>query len=222
MDLASLLEEMEREAKHRKAPVYTLKEELVDPFRILVGAVLSSRTRDEVTAEAVTRLFSRIKSPEDLASMSVEEIEELIRGVGFYRVKARKLKELAEILVEKYNSKVPESFEELVKLPGVGRKVANVVLSNLGFDTIAVDTHVHRIANRLGLVRTSRPEETEEELKRIFPRELWRKVNRAFVGFGQTVCRPQKPLCSECPLERVCLKIGVGHEAPVRDSAEEL
>ncbi len=222
MDLASLLEKMEREAKRRKAPVYTLKEELVDPFRILVGAVLSSRTRDEVTAEAVTRLFSRIKSPEDLASMSVEEIEELIRGVGFYRVKARKLKELAEILVEKYNSKVPESFEELVKLPGVGRKVANVVLSNLGFDTIAVDTHVHRIANRLGLVRTSRPEETEEELKRIFPRELWRKVNRAFVGFGQTVCRPQKPLCGECPLERVCPKIGVGHEAPVRDSAEEL
>ncbi len=222
MDLASLLEKMEREAKRRKAPVYTLKEELVDPFRILVGAVLSSRTRDEVTAEAVTRLFSRIKSPEDLASMSVEEIEELIRGVGFYRVKARKLKELAEILVEKYNSKVPESFEELVKLPGVGRKVANVVLSNLGFDTIAVDTHVHRIANRLGLVRTSRPEETEGELKRIFPRELWKKVNRAFVGFGQTVCRPQKPLCSECPLERVCPKIGVGHEASVRDSAEEL
>ncbi len=222
MDLAAILEKMEREAKHRKAPVYTLNEELVDPFRILVGAVLSSRTRDEVTAEAVNRLFSRIRSPEDLASMSVEEIEELIRGVGFYRVKARKLKELAEILVEKYNSKVPESFEELVKLPGVGRKVANVVLSNLGFDTIAVDTHVHRIANRLGLVRTSRPEETEEELKRIFPRELWKKVNRAFVGFGQTVCRPQKPLCSECPLERVCPKIGVGHEAPVRDSAEEL
>ncbi len=204
MDLNELLDKMEREAKKRNAPVFTLKSGLKEPFHHLVAALLSSRTRDEVTIVAAQRLLSKAKTPEDLAKMDVKEIEELIKGVGFYRVKAKKLKELAKILVEKYNSKVPLDIEELTKLPGIGRKSANVVLAYSGVPAIAVDTHVHRISNRLGLVKTKKPEETEEELKKIFPKELWSRVNKVFVGFGQTVCKPQKPLCDECPISEFC------------------
>ncbi len=204
MDLNELLDKMEKEAKKRNAPVFTLKSWLKEPFHHLVAALLSSRTRDEVTIVAAQRLLSKAKKPEELAKMDVKEIEELIKGVGFYRVKAKKLKELAKVLVEKYNSKVPLDIEELTKLPGIGRKSANVVLAYSGIPAIAVDTHVHRISNRLGLVKTKKPEETEEKLKEIFPKELWSKVNRAFVGFGQTVCKPQKPLCNECPISEFC------------------
>lgn len=201
LKLDGLLEIMEKEAKRRDAPVFALKSFLNNPFQHLIFAVLSSRTRDEVTVEAGRKLFSKSDTPEKLLKLDVEEIEEIIRGVGFYKVKARKLKELAKILVDKYNSKVPLKLEELVKLPGVGRKTANIVLSASNIPTIAVDTHVHRISNRLGLVKTKKPEETEKELKKLFPKELWNKVNKAFVGFGQTVCKPVKPLCNECPFD---------------------
>ncbi len=209
VDLERIIELMEKEARTRKAPIYTLKDEINTPFQHLVAALLSSRTRDEVTAEAVSRLFSRVSTPEELAEMDEKEIEELIKGVGFYRVKARRLKELARKLVEDYSGEVPLKFEELVKLPGIGRKSANVVLVHSGIPAIPVDTHVHRISNRLGLVKTTSPEETEEELKKIFPKSMWDKVNKAMVGFGQTVCRPQRPLCNECPLRKWCPKIGV-------------
>ncbi|WP_456469611.1 endonuclease III domain-containing protein [Archaeoglobus sp.] len=204
-----MVELMEREAKKRKAPVYTLKGEIKSPFQHLVAALLSSRTRDEATASAVQRLFSKVRTPEELAELNEEEIAELIKGVGFYRVKARRLKELARKLVEDYNSEVPLKFEELVKLPGIGRKSANVVLAYSGIPAIPVDTHVHRISNRLGLVKTEKPEETEERLKEIFPVSMWDKVNKAFVGFGQTVCKPVKPLCDECPLRDECPKVEV-------------
>ncbi|RLI78529.1 endonuclease III [Archaeoglobales archaeon] len=208
LKLEELLEVMEREAKKRNAPVFTLKGFLNDPFQHLIFAVLSSRTRDEVTVKAGKKLFSKANTPEKLAKMDVKEIEELIEGVGFYRVKAKNLKKLAEILVKDYNSNVPLSLEELTKLPGVGRKTANIVLSASNIPTIAVDTHVHRISNRLGLVKTTKPEETEEQLKKIFPKELWNRVNQAFVGFGQTVCKPVKPLCNECPIDW-CPRIGL-------------
>ncbi|OYT33854.1 endonuclease III, partial [Archaeoglobales archaeon ex4484_92] len=157
MDLAKLLDVMEVESRKRKAPVYELKSELRTPFHHLVAALLSSRTRDEITIQAAQRLLDLADSPEKLASMSVSEIEDLIKGVGFYRVKARRLKELATILVKRYNSKVPLQFEELIKLPGIGRKSANVVLAHLGHPAIAVDTHVHRVSNRIGLVKTKKP-----------------------------------------------------------------
>ncbi|MCS7121012.1 MAG: endonuclease III [Archaeoglobaceae archaeon] len=201
MDLKKLLEVMEDEARKRGAPVFRYGER--DPFKILIAAILSTRTRDEVTVEVVERLFEKVNRPEDFIGMEVEEIEKIIRGVGFYRVKARKIKELALKLVKDYNSKIPENFDELIKLPGVGRKVANVFLNSLGYDAIAVDTHVHRIANRIGLVSTKDPEKTEEELKKIFPKDLWKKINKVFVGFGQTVCR-SKPLCRECPISKEC------------------
>lgn len=198
-----LINVMENEAKKRNAAVFWKEER--DPFKILVSTILSTRTRDEATIEASERLFRVVKTPEDLAKMKVEEIEELIRGVGFYREKAKKLKKLGEVLVKEFNSKVPDKLEDLLSLPGVGRKVANVVLAEaFGKEAIAVDTHVHRISNRLGLVETKSPEETEEELKKIVPKEYWRRVNKAMVGFGQTVCKPIKPKCNECRLVEIC------------------
>ncbi len=203
MDWEWLINVMESEAKKRNAAVFWKEER--DPFKILVSTILSTRTRDEMTIEASERLFEVVKSPEDLAEMSVEEIEKLIRGVGFYKEKAKKLKKLGEMLVKEYNSKVPDRLEELLKLPGVGRKVANVVLAEaFNREAIAVDTHVHRISNRLGIVNTKTPEETEEELKKVVPREYWRRVNKAMVGFGQTVCKPVKPRCNECKLVEIC------------------
>ncbi|MEM5823806.1 MAG: endonuclease III [Archaeoglobaceae archaeon] len=202
MDLRSLLEKMEVAARERNAPIFLHKAKL-EPYQVLIATVLSSRTRDEQTAKAVEKLFSRAKSIEELAKMEVSEIEGLIKSVGFYRVKARRVKEIAEILAKK---KFPETFEELIQLPGIGRKTANIVLAYLGKPAIAVDTHVHRIVNRIGLVNTKTPEKTEEELKKLFPVELWEKVNYVFVGFGQTICLPRNPKCSECPISDVCQK----------------
>ncbi|MBO8181764.1 MAG: endonuclease III [Archaeoglobus sp.] len=210
LDWEKLLDLMESEARKRNAPVFTLKGFLNEPFQHLVFAILSARTRDEQTVRAASNLYKVADTPEKLARLSEEEIASLIKAAGFYKNKAKNLKAMAKILVEEHGSRVPDSYEELVKLPGVGRKTANVVLTHaFNKSTIAVDTHVHRIANRLGLVRTEKPEETEEELKKIVPKELWKRVNTAFVAFGQTVCRPIKPLCSECPVEEFCQKVGV-------------
>ena len=206
--LKEILDKMEEEAKKRKAPIF-LHNVKLEPYQILIATILSARTRDEQTAKAVERLFSKAKSLEELAEMSVEEIEDLIKSVGFYRVKARRIKELARILKEKG---IPSNFEDLIKLPGVGRKTANIFLSYIGKPAIAVDTHVHRISNRLGIVSTRNPRETEEALKNIFPVDLWQRINYVFVGFGQTVCLPRKPLCNECPVSDYCKKVGVKTE----------
>lgn len=202
---------MWKEAEKREAPVS--KKKSGTSFKHLVSAVLSSRTRDEQTIEATEKLFESIESPEDLKKLSVDEIERLIWGVGFYRVKARRLVELAETLIRDYNSEIPDEFSELMKLPGVGRKTANVVLAN-AFDksVIAVDIHVHRISNRMSFVETNKPEDTENKLKDIVPKEYWVGLNRSFVGFGQTVCKPKKPLCNECPFDYCCPKIGVNKQ----------
>ncbi len=205
-----LLEAMEREARKRHAPVYEFKKHITTPFHSLVAVLLSSRTKDETTAAVTKRLFQRVSSPEELLALSEEELAELIYPVGFYRVKARKLRELARALIERHAGEVPRTFRELVKLPGIGRKSANVVLSHMFNEpAIAVDTHVHRISNRLGIVSTSKPEETERELHRIVPEELKSKLNRAFVAFGQVVCKPVRPLCDACPLAEACPKVGV-------------
>jgi len=186
-----------------------------DPFKVLVSTVLSARTKDETTEEASERLFSRVKTVEDLARLSVKEIEKLIYPVGFYRNKARALKKMAEVILKNYGGKVPDSLEELLKLPGVGRKTANLVLI-LGFDkdAICVDTHVHRIVNRWGYVKTKSPEETEMALREKLPREYWKIINGLLVAFGKTVCKPMAPLCNQCPLAVYCPRIGV--KKPVR------
>jgi endonuclease-3 len=190
------------------APVKLMPQK--DPFRILVSAVLSTRTQDPVTAAASARLFSTASDPRALSRLDPARIRNLIYPVGFYRTKADLLPELARLLVERWCGDVPRTMTELLELPGVGRKVANIVLSH-GYDlpAIAVDTHVQRISNRLDLVRTNRPEETELGLMAILPRRFWKDMNQLLVALGQTVCRPRQPLCSVCPLSRLCPKRGV-------------
>jgi endonuclease-3 len=181
-----------------------------DPFRILVSAVLSTRTQDPVTAAASARLFRRASDPRALARLTPARIQKLIFPVGFYRTKAELLPRLARMLVERWNGRAPRTMAELLDLPGVGRKVANIVLSQgFGLPAIAVDTHVQRISNRLDLARTSRPVDTELALMKILPRRCWKDWNRLLVALGQTVCRPRRPRCPACPVNRLCPKRGV-------------
>lgn len=186
-------------------------------FRILVGAVLSTRTQDPVTAAAAGRLEVAAPGPAALARLTPAAVEKLIYPVGFYRTKAKALPELARMLVERWEGRVPDTMEELLELPGVGRKVANIVLAGaFGRPAIAVDVHVQRISNRLGLVRTVRPEETERALERILPRRFAGRWNALIVALGQTICRPQRPRCTVCPVERWCRKVGVRPSARAR------
>ena len=181
-----------------------------DPFRVLVSTVLSLRTKDKVTLEASQRLLSKAPSPDALLKLPEEEIQTLIYPVGFYRVKAKNLKLLSKELLEKFGGNVPKDRELLLKLPGVGRKTANLVL-NLGFNipAICVDTHVHRISNRLGWISTRTPEQTEYALMKILPRPYWIPINEVLVAYGQRVCTPSSPFCTTCPLEEECPKVGV-------------
>ncbi len=176
-----------------------------DPFRVLIATVLSQRTRDEVTERASERLFAKYATCSDLARADIGDIEELIRNVGFYRTKAPRIKEIARIIDNDLKGKVPDDIETLLLLPGVGRKTANCVLVyGFGMDAIAVDTHVHRISNRLGLIKTGTPEETETELRRVLPKRHWKDINELLVRFGQDICRPVGPKCSLCPLSDLC------------------
>lgn len=178
-----------------------------DPFYILISTVLSQRTRDEVTEVASRRLFEHYSTPVQMVDADIESIEALIRDVGFYRVKAGRIKDISRILIDEYDSQVPASMDELLKLPGVGRKTANCVLSYAFLEkAIAVDTHVHRISNRLGLVETTTPEQTELELQKQVPLARWREVNELFVQFGKTVCKPLSPACEICAIEDLCAK----------------
>ncbi len=196
--------------KWREPVVTAMAKRRRDPFRVLISCILSLRTKDEVTKQASKRLFSVADNPEAMLRLSEEEIARLIYPVGFYNTKAKNIRHICKTLVEEYGGRVPDSMEELLKLKGVGRKTANLVLVE-GFDKpgICVDTHVHRICNRLGWVRTKSPEGTEMELRRILPERYWKEINRWFVAFGKTICRPVSPICSECPVEDLCPRVGV-------------
>lgn len=175
------------------------------PFQMLIATLLSSRTKDSVTIPIVKKLFEKFPRPEDYSDMDVKQLEELLFGIGFYRIKARNIKKLSGIILEKYGGGIPNSFEGLTSLPGVGRKTANCIIAyTFNKPAIAVDVHVHRISNRLGWVKTKAPEEAEESLKRAVPRPLWREVNKLFVDFGQRVCLPVKPRCKECKIQKYC------------------
>lgn len=176
-----------------------------DPYRILVGTLLSARTKDQTTAAAIGRLFPVAPDPEALECLSIEEIERLIFPVGFYHAKAQHLKALPKVLRERFGGVIPHTVEELVELPGVGRKTANLVVA-LAFHlpAICVDTHVHRINNRLGLVKTKTPLETEMALRKLLPERLWMDWNAIFVSFGQTRCKPIGPKCDGCPIGHLC------------------
>ena len=176
------------------------------PFQVLIGTVLSQRTRDENTDAAARALFSRYPSPEALAVAKVEEIEELIRPVNYYRTKAKRIHDICTILLARYGGRAPDTIAELIKLPGVGRKTASCVMV-YGFrrPALPVDTHVHRIANRIGLVRTRVPEETERALCEVLPERHLMSCNELMVKHGQTICRPRGPKCEECPVAEGCL-----------------
>jgi endonuclease-3 len=208
--IVEILDILENEYENWNVPVKKfIKNSGQSPFQMLVSIVLSSRTKDEITSSVCERLFEKIHSPEDVIYYK-DEIESMIYPVGFYRNKAKKLVEMATILIERYNSCVPDKLEDLLKLPGVGRKTANLFLQRVfGIESIAVDTHVHRISNRLGVVRTKTPFETEKQLLAILPAGYRSRINKLFVAFGQAICKPVSPQCRKCPVEKLCQKVGV-------------
>jgi endonuclease III len=182
-----------------------------DPFQVLIGTLLSARTQDATTAAASARLFAAARTPQTMAELTVKRIEKLIYPVSFYRHKARHVKATCRILVDRFAGSVPATMEELLMLPGVGRKTANLVLI-LAFGSaqnICVDTHVHRIANRLGWVRTKTPDETEQALYSATDPRWWPLINLYLVTWGQNVCRPVYPRCGGCAIARFCPRIGV-------------
>jgi endonuclease III len=180
-------------------------EEQDDPYKILIGTILSARTRDENTTKVVKKLFARFKTPTDIASADIEELKELIRSIGFYNVKAERIKQVSQIIVSRFGGRVPDDIDSLLGLPGVGRKTANCVLVYaFNKPAIPVDVHVHRISNRLGLVTTKTVKETEIELNKMVDRRLWTRVNNTFVMYGQNVCLPARPSCKICDLKGIC------------------
>lgn len=181
-----------------------------DPFKILITTLLSLRTKDEVTIVAAKRLFKIAPDISSILDTSENKISQTIYPVGFYKRKAKNIKNVAKILKEKYKGKVPDNLDELLKIPGVGRKTANLVVSvAYNKDGICVDTHVHRISNRLGWVKTKSPDDTELELRKIVHRKYWKSLNLLIVPFGKNICTPISPKCSNCLIEKYCLKINV-------------
>ncbi len=183
-----------------------------DPFKVLISCILSLRTQDKVTGEASRRLFKLAQTPEALSKLSVEKIEKAIYPVGFYRVKTKNIKNMSREIIEKFSGRVPDTIEELLTLKGVGRKTANLVVT-LGYqkDGICVDTHVHRIPNRWGLIRTKTPHQTEFALRELLPVRYWKELNSNLVAFGQGICKPISPLCSQCKIYSYCDRVGVMH-----------
>lgn len=175
------------------------------PFAILIGTILSARTKDENTTKVVRELFLRYKTVDELAAAKVKDVEKIIKSIGFYHVKAKRIIEVAKIIKSQYNGRVPEEMDQLITLPGVGRKTANCVLV-YAFEkpAIPVDTHVHRISNRLGLVKTKTPEETELALMESIPKKYWLEINDTFVMYGQNICKPISPMCNVCKIKKIC------------------
>ncbi len=201
-----------RKAFERKdAPIHDLIAVHVSkPFRVLISTILSARTKDEMTAQVSRRLFKRVKNADDLRGLTLKQIEDLIFPIGFFRTKARHLKALPDVLDAEFGGRIPDTIDELCRLPGVGRKTANLVVA-VAFDkpAICVDVHVHRICNRLALVQTKTPAQTERTLRAALPKRYWKGWNRYLVSYGQTVCTPRNPNCSECCIRSFCERVGV-------------
>ena len=184
---------------------YPRHHERKDPFYVLISTVLSQRTRDANTDEASRALFEKFPTAYELSKAEKKDVEKLIKPAGMYKQKAERIVEIAKEIIEKYNGKVPNDLKSLLTLKGVGRKTANIVLAvSFNIPAIAVDVHVHRITNRMGIVKTKKPEETEVELMKILPKKYWTKLNGALVNFGQQICTPRNPKCAECMFREVC------------------
>ncbi len=207
MNYEELLDKIEN-ALEGEVHLDQLAQKSEDPFKILISTILSARTKDANTREATRALFSKYKTPKEIANAGLEDLEKLIYPAGFYKVKAARIKEVSRILMEKFNGKIPNTFEDLINLPGVGAKTANCVLVYaFKIPAIPVDTHVHRIANRIfSDIKTKNPKETEARLKRKIPKQYWIRINRLFVKFGQQICLPINPKHDICPIEDICAK----------------
>jgi endonuclease III len=181
-----------------------------DPYLVLVGTLLSLRTKDELTEKVMARLTREVRTPEEMLEMPIGKLQELIYPVGFYKNKSVILKNVSEVLINKYGGKVPDSIDELLTLKGVGRKTANLVVTE-GYNKpgICVDTHVHRISNRIGIVKTKNPHQTEDALRIVLPKKYWIIYNTLLVTFGKKICTPISPHCTTCPISHLSKKIGV-------------
>ncbi len=211
--VGAALKVLRREAASWDAPVLTLMAaEEDDPFKTLIGCILSLRTKDQTTAVAAPRLFALADNPQRMLAIEPAQLERAIYPVGFYRTKARVIRDICRDLIERFGGQVPDKIDALLTLKGVGRKTANLVVTQaFRKPGICVDTHVHRISNRWGLARTKTPEQTEAALRQVLPRRYWIEYNGLLVAFGQTICQPVSPLCSRCALARRCPRIGVVH-----------
>lgn len=200
--------EILKDAKQPQSDFVQLMDSFKDPFIVLIACILSLRTNDRTTYPATLRMLELGKTPADFAKANIDDLSKAIYPVGFYKNKAEQIIELSKVLVEKYDSKVPDEIDELIKFKGVGRKTANLVLSE-GFNkpAICVDVHVHRIFNRLGYIKTKTPEESEIALRKKLPKKYWIDINSLLVTHGQNVCKPIKPLCAQCPIEKYCAKL---------------
>jgi len=210
-DIHSAIKILRREVPKWETPIVTLMAETYQsPFRVLISCILSLRTQDATTAKASHRLFALADSPETMLKLTAKKIEKLIYPVGFYRTKAKNILEICQTLIDRYAGQVPDSIDELLKFRGVGRKTANLVVT-LGYRKagICVDTHVHRISNRWGYVKTATPEKTEFALRDKLPKKYWIEFNDLLVSFGQHLCRPISPVCSQCPIAKYCSRVGV-------------
>lgn len=210
-DIKKVVETLRQAVAGMETPVATeIARKRRDPFHVLISTLLSLRTKDQVTREASNKLFARADSPKALLSLTDDEVERLIYPVGFYRTKARTIRQICRDLLDKYRGRVPDDLDELLKLKGVGRKTANLVIT-LGFGKpgVCVDTHVHRVSNRLGYVKTKTPEQTEAALRKKLPMEYWIEFNDLLVTWGQNICKPISPLCSICKIRLCCQQVGV-------------
>jgi endonuclease III len=201
---------LRKEISNWQEPIVGIVAREHDPYKVLISTILSLRTKDSTTHEATSRLFLIAGSPEKMIGIPIDEIEKAIFPVGFYHTKARNIVETSRTILDKYCGKVPDNLDELLNLPGVGRKTANLVLI-LGFDKmgICVDTHVHRITNRWGYLKTKNPDETEMVLRKKLPKKHWKEINNLLVPYGQNLCVPVSPFCSKCKITGYCERIGV-------------
>jgi endonuclease-3 len=210
-DIHRVVAILKREIKRWRVPIVgVVAEESNDPFHVLISCILSLRTQDKTTEGASRRLFALAETPEAMLKLSTHRIEKAIYPVGFYRTKARNIKSICQTLIRQYHSRVPDEIDELLKLKGVGRKTANLVVT-LGYHKpgICVDTHVHRISNRLGYIKTRTPEETEMVLRKKLPGKYWMIWNDLLVTYGQNLCKPISPFCTQCRLTPYCSRVGV-------------
>lgn len=210
-EIHSAIRILRREVPKWETPIVTLvAASSQSPFKVLISCILSLRTQDTTTAQASRRLFALADTPQKMVGLTTKKIEKAIFPVGFYRTKAKTIREICRTLLDQYSGKVPDDIDELLKLKGVGRKTANLVVT-LGYRKpgICVDTHVHRISNRWGYIQAKNPKETEFALRSKLPKPYWIEYNDLLVSFGQHLCRPISPLCSQCPVARYCNKVGV-------------